>query len=84
MRIVLRILSVVALIISVAWFYFEQGYEPALAVVVSLSALISTFFLGKNKTHGKEQNQTVGNRSNAIQAGGDVSVSIENNSNRDD
>ena len=84
MRIILRILAVVALIISAVWLYFEQGFEPVLATVVSLSALISTFFFRQKEATDKGQNLTVEDRSNAIQAGGDVSISIGSNSNKDD
>ena len=82
MRIILRILAVVALVISVVWLYFEQDYEPALTAVVSLSALISTFFFGQKEAHNKAQNQNVGDKSSAIQAGCDISVSIGNNDNK--
>ena len=84
MRIILRALSVVVLIISAAWLYFERDFESLSATIVSLSALISTFFFGQKQVDDKGQNQTVGDKSNAIQAGGDVSILIESKSNKDD
>lgn len=44
MRILFRILTILALVISTGWLYFEPDFEPAFTTVVSLSALISTFF----------------------------------------
>jgi len=86
MKLILRILALIALLISLIWLYFERDFEPALTSVVSLSALISTFVFSKvnKKQNNNEQHQTVGNKSNAIQASGDVNISIGNNSKKDD
>ena len=47
MRGLLRILAIVALIISVAWLYSEPSYKSLLAAVGALSGLISTFLFRK-------------------------------------
>ena len=76
MKLIIRILAFIALLISSIWLYYEQDFEPALTTVVSLSALISTYLFGKEGDSKKRQQQKVGNKSTAIQAGGDVKISI--------
>ena len=72
MVIVLRILAVLALLISLAWLLLTDfGFEQVLAFVVALSALIATFL--EKKKHGR-QGQKVSNSSFGIQAGGDVHI----------
>lgn len=75
MQVILRILSIVALGIAGTWLYFDRSFEPALTTVVSLSALISTFFIG-NSPDKARQSQVVGDGSSGIQSGGDVNISI--------
>jgi len=72
-QIFIKFLSGIALIVSLGWLYFEPGFEPLLTSVVSLSALISSFFLGKKTTDDK-QVQNVSGNSSGIQAGGNVTV----------
>ena len=84
MRIILRILAVVMLIMSTAWFYSDQNFQSGLAVVGSVSTLVSTFLFRQKGSNGKEQTQTVGDRSSAIQAGGDANISIESRNSKDD
>ena len=84
MRIILRILAVVILIISAAWFYSDQNFQSGLTVVGSLSGLISTFLFRQKGTRDKRQKQTVGDGSSGIQAGGDVNISIESRNSKDD
>lgn len=82
MRIILRILSVIALGIAGAWLYFDRSFEPALTTVVSISALISTFFFGNSQ--GKaNQSQHVGDGSTGIQSGGDVNISFGSKQSKD-
>ncbi|MBQ4880438.1 hypothetical protein J8M21_24880 [Pseudoalteromonas luteoviolacea] len=50
MRILIRVLTILALVISTGWLYFEPDFEPAFTTVVSLSALISTFFFHDKST----------------------------------
>ena len=83
MRGALRFLSVVALIVSVVWLYSEPSYKSLLAAVGALSGLISTFLFRKRDNHGPSQKQIVGDNATAIQAGGDVEVSIGSNNNGD-
>ena len=83
MKMVLRVLSVIAFVLSMLWYFSNPGYEPAISVVVSLSALLSTVVFGQKKIHEKGQNQSVGDDSAAIQAGRDVNISIRSNKDGD-
>lgn len=74
MQVFIRVLSFLALLVSIGWLYFEPGFEPVLTTIVSLSALISTFIFG-NKVKAKEsQKQTIKKNSSGIQVGGNVSI----------
>jgi len=70
----IRVLAVVALIGSVIWLTAEPGFEPALAVVVSSSALVSAFLVHRRSKPRAQQYQSVSGSSLGLQAGGDVSI----------
>lgn len=70
---IIKILSGFAFIGSVAWFIVQRDYEPAIAIVTSLSAFIASW-LGEKKKRQANQNQTVGEKGIGIQAGGDVNT----------
>ena len=70
----LKFLSVVALIGSVAWAVSDPGFEPVLAIVGSLSALVSMLFIEKRSSQPPHQHQAVSKSSIGIQAGGDVQI----------
>ena len=80
--IALKVLASIALVGSIAWFCAQPDFEPAIAIVTSLSALVGSFFLGKRDKTAKTQRQTVAAGSVGIQAGGDVSVGGIQASNR--
>jgi integral membrane sensor domain MASE1 len=70
----IKILSGLAFIGSVAWFIAQCDYEPAIAMVTSLSTFIAAW-LGDGKIKRQtNQKQTVGENGIGIQAGGDVST----------
>ena len=69
-----KILSLIALIVSIAWLIAEPGYKSGLAAIGSISALISTFLVEKRKEHRAQQHQSVSKSSVGIQAGGDVNI----------
>lgn len=69
----LKYLAAITLIGSIGWAVADPGFESAMAVITSISALISAFVLEKRKKMGT-QHQTVSKSSNAIQAGGDVTI----------
>ena len=68
------ILAVVALIASIAWVIAEPGYEPTLAVVGSMSALIAALLVDKKRARRAQQHQSVAKSSVGVQAGGDVTI----------
>lgn len=81
MQLFIKILSSIALIVSLGWLYYEPDFEPLFTSVVSLSALVSSFMLGKKvKDENVKQVQNVSDNSSGIQAGGDVAI---NNSSKD-
>jgi hypothetical protein len=71
---IIKFLSIVALVGSIAWLVSAPGFEPALTLVGSISALVSTFVVEKRSQRRARQHQSVSNSSMGIQAGGDVSI----------
>ena len=69
-----KFLAAIAVIGSVAWVFADPGFEPALAVVASISALTSAFFVEKRNARRAQQHQSVFASSIGVQAGGDVSI----------
>jgi len=70
----IKVLSAIALIGSIGWVITDPGFEPALAVIGSFSALISAFLVGKRKAKRTQQHQSISNSSIGVQAGRDVSI----------
>jgi len=71
---IIKFLSGIAFIGSVAWFIAIPDYEPAIAIVTSLSVFIATWFGDKKLKRHAHQNQTIAKNGVGIQAGGDVSM----------
>jgi O-antigen ligase len=69
-----KILSVIAFIGSLAWFIAKPGYEPGLAVIGSIAALLSAFIVERRNARSFQQDQSVSESSVGIQAGGDISI----------
>ncbi|WLH87874.1 hypothetical protein PSH87_14355 [Pseudomonas sp. FP453] len=69
-----KILAFLVLIVSSVWLYVEPGYEPGLAVLTSLSALIGIWISKRNSANKPSQSQSVGAGGVAVQAGGDIKV----------
>lgn len=82
MRILTRILAFIAFIIASAWLYSDQSFEPFLTTVVSFSALLASFY-AENSNNQTKQSQLVGKGSTAIQAGGNVGISVRENERKD-
>ena len=70
----LKLLAAVALIGSIAWVIAHPGFDSVLAVVGSISALVSAFLVEKRKVRREQQYQSVSKSSIGIQARGDVSI----------
>ena len=71
---IIKLLSGIAFIGSVAWFIVQSDYEPAIAIVTSLSAFIAAWFGDKKLKRQANQSQAVSKNGIGIQAGGDVSM----------
>jgi hypothetical protein len=71
---IIKFLSGLAFIGSVVWFIAQRDYEPAIAIVTSLSAFIAAWFGDKKLKRQAGQNQSVSKNGIGIQAGGDVNM----------
>lgn len=71
---IIKLLSGIALIGSVAWLIAAPDYEPAIAVVTSLAALIAAFVSSKKVNPNPDQTQTVTSGGIGIQAGGSINT----------
>jgi len=69
-----KLLAVIAVIASVAWYIAQPGFEPLLSGLASLSALATSFIVEKRNTRRVRQNQSTSQSSIGIQAGRDVSI----------
>ncbi len=69
-----KFLAAIALIGSIAWVIADPGFEPALAFVGSISALVSAFVVEKRNARRAQQHQSASKSSIVVQAGGDVSI----------
>ncbi len=70
----IKFFAVIALIGSIAWVVSDPGFEPALAVLSSISVLVSLFVVEKRSARRAQQYQSVSKSSIGVQAGGDVSI----------
>ena len=68
------ILAVIALIGSIAWVIVSPGFDSGLAVIGSMSALVSSVIVQKRTAFRAKQHQSVSKSSIGVQAGGDVSI----------
>jgi hypothetical protein len=74
MVLVIKLVAIVSMVVSIAWFISDPGFEPALAFAGSISALVSTFVVEKRSIRSAQQHQSVSKSSMGIQAGGDVNI----------
>ncbi len=71
---IIKFLSGIVFIGSIVWFIAVPDYEPAIAIVTSLSAFIALWFREKMADRKALQNQSIAANGIGIQAGGDVTV----------
>ena len=71
---IIKILSGLAFIVSVVWFIAQRDYEPAIAIVTSLSAFLAAWFRDKKLKQQASQSQSVSENAIGIQAGGDINM----------
>lgn len=82
---IVKFLSGLAFIGSIIWFIEQRDYEPAIAIVTSLSAFIAAWYGDKKLKRQATQNQSVSKNGIGIQAGGDVNMgSIHTNRKKTD
>ena len=81
---IIKLLSGLAFIGSVTWFIVQPDYEPAIAIVTSLSAFVAAWLGEKKMKRHPSQNQNVAESGIGIQAGGDVSTGNIRSSRRDE
>jgi hypothetical protein len=70
----IKLLSGIAFVGSIAWFIATPDYEPAIAIVTSLSAMIAAWFHSRKQEHHAAQNQAIAENGIGIQAGGNVTT----------
>jgi hypothetical protein len=73
MRLAAILTSSLALLLSLAWLVYNPGFDSGVAVAAALAALISSFFLKRERQTGS-QVQDVSGSSVGIQAGRDAKV----------
>jgi hypothetical protein len=71
MRTVIRVVSIVAFLLSIAWLAYNPGFKSALAALTTLAALLSSFLVKKSEA---KQSQKVSSGSIGVQAGGNINV----------
>jgi hypothetical protein len=69
-----KALALIALIGSITWSIADPKFESILAVIGSLSALVSAFLVENRKRTRIYQQQSVSGSSTGIQAGGNVNI----------
>jgi hypothetical protein len=75
---VTKLLSLAALIASIAWLVVMPGFESVIATISALAALLASSHLANKRKKSLSQKQTVGNGSTGIQAGGNISIGKDN------
>jgi hypothetical protein len=70
----LVIASILAVLVCLFWFIVKPDFEPLVALITSIIALLSLLFIEKRKGKNNSQNQEISQRSLGIQAGGNVSI----------
>ena len=81
LNLLLKTITVIAFILSCLWSYYNFGFEPVIAAIVSLSALVGLFVEQKiNKSETSVmQSQRSGDNSQNYQARGNVNINQRDN-----
>ncbi len=75
MRTVIRLVSLVALLVSIAWLAYRPAFDSGLATVTALASLLSSFLLKKTPFEpSTKQSQKISSGSIGVQAGGNVHI----------
>lgn len=73
-KVLLTILAILVLIGSVGWFISEGGWEPGIAIILSLSTLIGMNYDTLNLPKKVSMKQKGGKKSKNIQVGGNIDI----------
>ena len=76
------LVALAAFIASLAWFIATPGYEPAIAALTSLLALVGLYLTRQGSRRKYGQNQKVSGSGIGIQAAGDVRIGTQTDSRR--
>ncbi len=71
---IIKLLALAALAGSIGWFIAAPSYEPAIAILTSLSTFIGSWLVQKRRDRDSIQRQSVGSNAIGIQAGRDVAI----------
>ena len=75
MRIAIRVVSLAALTLAIAWLAYRPGFDSAVATISALVVLLSSFLLKKTPTKsGTKQSQKVSSGSVGVQAGENIHI----------
>lgn len=74
MRLVLRISSFIALLLSIAWVMYRPGFDSIVAAAGALVVLISSFLVQKELPQQPTQALNVSGNGFGIQAGRDANI----------
>lgn len=75
MRSAIRVVSLIALLLSIAWLAYRPAFDSAVTTISALAALLSSFLLKKTPTGpGTKQSQKISSGSIGVQAGGNVHI----------
>lgn len=75
MRSSIRVVSLIALLLSIAWLVYRPAFDSGVATISALAALLSTFMLKKSPIgSGAKQSQKISSGSIGVQAGGNVHI----------
>lgn len=79
---IIKLISGLACIGSVAWFLARPDYDSAITIATSLTAFIAAWLGDKKLKRRSRQNQNVSKNGIGIQAGGNISMGNTQISNR--
>jgi len=71
MRTVIRVVSFVAFLLSIAWLTYDPGFKSAITALTTLFALLSSFLIKRPET---KQSQRVSSSSVGVQAGANINI----------
>lgn len=74
MKTTFRFVSILALICASIWVVYDFKFDSIFALLISLAGLIATFISPKLAKKQPNQNQSISNNSEGIQAGRDVNI----------